>query len=1127
MGGMIIDGVAASEDIDSSGEIIEIDGIDISDFENGVGTLNYEHRNEKDAGASANDILGRIVEAKKIFEKKDCENERQRDYWDKTKLPFLYIKAELFDADGHPGAIATAAIIRHYHTRNLPVLVRYSIEGTTLARDGNKIKKCVAKKVACTIKPCNKAAVSSVVEDPAEKKGKSIVEQLQRNELRRPDEEFLGGYEGEYQPFVSAPTGFEQLSKAAKRLDETLAKMLTAGGVGGPPSGLTGGAALAREDLGSRKKRIEFAKNQVLAAYRDWSGVIPFKEHIKKHKLGDASDEFIDHFADLVEDYHVRKAEEPLPPIQAAEGEPPVATKKPRAPTEIKNQSYDKFLAEPLTWRGKKLRPSKVLKPSTAYVDVRAGALHTPGGTFAFYNPDKDPHNPKAGEYFRQIISDPKNVAAHGRAVENWKRLNALLQSGQMPHEILAHAAHFSILSANQAVPVQELMYSYLQDILRDHGKEALTTDLETLRPAFKAKKGTMPVHARDYFEGQAKDAISTKSGQVKPMGFEDHAFDFLVRYQQDHGILREALKRYGPNGRAAVSYILGSKGEGRLLGLANKTTRYAYSMVGAGNMVVPDTHFVRHLFGLHQGTDKDSIEYLKGLLWGDSANPILEKIDQWYQHNHPAVKFVQDKHFGGQNTEDAIFPAFWLHWMSIKPHERAIKAPSRGVASNEYTDHTPYWLVANEILAKYGLLNEGEIQKSVSESEAPLAMRTAAAASELEQRLGGGMWVPYYSHIIPILLDHSRAEQLGKSEPVDLFKAEPTGDAPRVFRFQGHRIDPGVLTLKDHQGNAVASLPLLGSVDGYHYVQSADGIRKLHDAYEGVGFSVDKLPAKSFGQRLVDEREHSDSSLIHDEQRMLIHGLDLDRLKNGWGSPAAGGYSHVAPALDPTHFVRDLESIHEFPSSRRDAVFYNTAKSYWGLGDHVVPVAHFNHPDTGEPHAATAFVPGARHFEMSSRGGSHAINPNHETADILSSAGDSGVLDKLAIMDHVMGMSDRPMSHVLTTSAPVPSLKLIHSGLAFGDNAQVPSYLLHYHRLRDRTMHPEELRHVPFAAGVAPWVAGLEPQKLAEHLLAQGVPRRLVENAVDRLISVQDKFSQVNSLNRGEVFRHRENDDA
>lgn len=1114
MGGMIIDGVAASEDIDSSGEIIEIEGIDISDFEAGTGTLNYEHRNEKDSGASANDILGRIMFAKKIFERSDCDDERQREYWDKTKLPFLYIKAELFDDDGHPGAISTAAVIRHYHARKLPVLVRYSIEGTTLERDGNRIKKCVAKKVACTIKPCNRAAVSSVVEDPNKTSRKSPIEQLLLGKVEAPDSQYLGGYSAESMPMIETPDSASLLKAAVARVEEELAKTLSAGGGNAAPSSLTGGAALTREDRGSRAKRMQFAKAQVMAAYRDWRGTVPFKSFLKSY-LNDASDEFIDHFADLVQDFHVKKSEEEFSKSEFGDQPPAESVAEEAAPKKGRDP------LPRLTVRGQKIERSRtILKNTHSKLDVKGGVLYTPRGAFRLYNPDAGVGANPAQESasFKDIISDPSTQAIHTKAINNWKRLNGLLAAGQLPDEIAAHAAHFSIFSAQNPVHVQELMYSHLQDVLKEKGLSPTDPDLFAHIDAFSRKSGTVPQHANEYFMGQAKGAITTKEGGIQNHGKGGQLFDYVSRYHSDHGRLVEMMKKYGADGRSAVADILAQKrsGEANYTGLGNKTMRYAYSMLGAGNMVVPDTHFIRHTFGLDQKTDGATIDYIKSVLWDNANAHLLGKMDKWYHANHPAVKFVQQKHFGGQPTEDAIFPAFWLHWMSIRPHERAIGRLNDDVAHNEGTDHTPYWDAANEILEKHGL----GLAKSVS--EAPLPARAAMATHELVERLGAGAFVPYYAHIVPALLDSAQTRSLDKSEP--LYKGpQPTAEeAPRIFRFQGHRVDPGQLTIVDHQGQPVTQLPLLGSDETHYFVHKGGGIQRIHRAYEGVGYNVDKLPQRSQGQRALSNMEHGeDSAIRHDEQRALIEGLDLDTLRDGWSTAANGTYVHVAPAVNPQYLRGEMEAADELPTSRRDAIFYNVAKEFFGLGAHVVPVACFSHPDNSSPHTATQFVPGS-HIELSTRAGAHSMNPNHETADALMAVGKAGVLDKLAVMDHIMGNSDRPISHCLVTPGRAPGIYLVHSGMCLSDYAhQVPSYLLHYHRLYDPTTHPDELRHAAFHPSVRGWIAELAPHRLGEMLIAQGVPEKLVRDTIARFLSTQKKFAGTHTLGKGEIFVH------
>src|ERR1700677_152549 len=156
---MVLDGIFASEAIDSSGEQLSIDGADISQLiENG--SVNYEHLQPDKNKNQGQEMVGRVIYAKKIFEAKDCDNDRQLEYWDKVKLPFIYGIARLSDGAGHESARALAATIRDHYAHNEPLMLRWSIEGTTLEKDKstNTITSCIARRVALTARPCNRPA---------------------------------------------------------------------------------------------------------------------------------------------------------------------------------------------------------------------------------------------------------------------------------------------------------------------------------------------------------------------------------------------------------------------------------------------------------------------------------------------------------------------------------------------------------------------------------------------------------------------------------------------------------------------------------------------------------------------------------------------------------------------------------------------------------------------------------------------------------------------------------------------------------------------------------------------------------------------------------------------------------
>ncbi len=163
----MIDGVATSQMIDTTAESLDVDNIDITSLVNGSGTINYEHKSDLPS-----QILGKITFAKKIFEEEDCDNERELYYWSKVKAPFLYIQAELFDADGHYQAAEAAAILRYDQRKReegekMPNVLSFSVEGSVLNKEAEggvkKITHSIARKVTLTVQPANKTCAAEIM----------------------------------------------------------------------------------------------------------------------------------------------------------------------------------------------------------------------------------------------------------------------------------------------------------------------------------------------------------------------------------------------------------------------------------------------------------------------------------------------------------------------------------------------------------------------------------------------------------------------------------------------------------------------------------------------------------------------------------------------------------------------------------------------------------------------------------------------------------------------------------------------------------------------------------------------------------------------------------------------------
>ncbi|MGE5784733.1 MAG: hypothetical protein ACM3ZE_09080, partial [Myxococcales bacterium] len=171
------------------------------------------------------------------------------------------------------------------------------------------------------------------------------------------------------------------------------------------------------------------------------------------------------------------------------------------------------------------------------------------------------------------------------------------------------------------------------------------------------------------------------------------------MTYHEIAMLLAGLVKKHGVDANAVMNDFLTQKWNqekgGKLgFGFAIKTARYTGGMLGMGQHVVPDTHFIRHLFGMH--LDDPRIGDVKGLFGTDSPEreAALRGIDLWFRKNHPAFEWTRQKmlkRYGEDFGEHATFGAFWHHWTLIPLHEMA-RGWSAGQADNQGTDHEVFW---------------------------------------------------------------------------------------------------------------------------------------------------------------------------------------------------------------------------------------------------------------------------------------------------------------------------------------------------------------------------------------------------------------------------------------------------
>jgi|GEM_PF-6673172 len=154
----IIEGIASTTARDSQGESLDLDGADISALLDGRGFVNSDHSGRFEH------LVGRVMDAKKIYSVKDCETPTQVKYMTDHQKPFLWTKLELWDGHGHKEADAIGSIYNHYRTKGEDSPIKISVEGKTLERGKNGVlKRTEIRGIALTVHPANRTTKTDVV----------------------------------------------------------------------------------------------------------------------------------------------------------------------------------------------------------------------------------------------------------------------------------------------------------------------------------------------------------------------------------------------------------------------------------------------------------------------------------------------------------------------------------------------------------------------------------------------------------------------------------------------------------------------------------------------------------------------------------------------------------------------------------------------------------------------------------------------------------------------------------------------------------------------------------------------------------------------------------------------------
>lgn len=216
--------------------------------------------------------------------------------------------------------------------------------------------------------------------------------------------------------------------------------------------------------------------------------------------------------------------------------------------------------------------------------------------------------------------------------------------------------------------------------------------------------------------------------------------------------------------------------------------------------------------------------------------------------------------------------------------------------------------------------------------------------------------------------------------------------------------------------------------------------------------------------------------------------------------------YKEVEPDLGSHgHFLDE-----DFTSSHREAVYHRLADKFFGMGDFVPRTTVFKHPKTGTIHSAQEFLPDTKSYYAEV-----AAQPNAERKEFLAQTNGTENIQKLAIMNAILGNNDRHAGNVLLDKNN--KIKLIDHGLTMDygydpsrrwlGNSPVDTKGPHYAQpfLNDG-VHPQTHQ----------WLDSLEPKSMAEHMAASGVPPKLAAVAVNRL-------AEVKKWSKHERSRHRD----
>ena len=202
--------------------------------------------------------------------------------------------------------------------------------------------------------------------------------------------------------------------------------------------------------------------------------------------------------------------------------------------------------------------------------------------------------------------------------------------------------------------------------------------------------------------------------------------------------------------------------------------------------------------------------------------------------------------------------------------------------------------------------------------------------------------------------------------------------------------------------------------------------------------------------------------------------------LPNSKGQPKSY-FSKRNPELQPHERKSWGLDDRQMSISQREVAYHNMAHQFFGLGEHVPAITLHNDEKNGQ------WTVQDWHHDHEIGDGSKKMFQS------LTKLHNDGHFPKIAVMDMVLGNTDRHMGNVIFKK-DAHGVKFIDNGMSFTstNKAPVPSFYTH-----------EDYSHI-FNGKITPefkaWIKGLRPEKFSQLMDIHGVPKDSQELAMKRL---------------------------